>query len=102
MAISSLPPVRIANNVRLLSHHTLNGAPNTGEGTALKIMPDGRRYFYLANEHPPVDFSILDVTDPRKPELVWQKPVHNSHTRGNSLALKGDILLTAHQTVEPG
>jgi hypothetical protein len=102
MSISQLPRVLIEHNVRLLSNHTLGGYPNTGEGMAMKITPDGRRILYLSNEHPPIDFSILDVTDPTAPEMVWQKPVPNSHTRGNSLALRGDILLTAHQTVLPG
>ena len=97
-----LPPIRIAHNLKLLSRHDIGGYPNTGEGMALKITPDGRRILYIANENPPVAFSILDVTDPTKPELKWQLKVPHDQVRGNSLSLMGDTLLLAYQVTKPG
>ena len=97
-----LPATRIEHNLRLVAHHTLEGAPNTGEGMAMKVTPDGRRLLYVANEAPPVAMSILDVTDPASPELVWQLPCAHDGVRGNSLALSGDTLLLAQQVSEPG
>ena len=98
----SLPPLRIEHNVKLVAHHTLDGAPNTGEGIAMKVTPEGRRLLYVANEHPPVAMSILDVTEPAQPELVWQLPCDHDKVRGNSLAVYGDTLLLAKQTAEAG
>lgn len=93
-----LPPVRIETNLRLIGHTDLRGAPNIGEGMAIRVEPDGRRILYLAHENPPIGYSGLDVTDPRRPEVVWQLPVPAPHVRGNSLALHGDTLLLAWQT----
>lgn len=99
---ASLPGVRVEHNLRLLAHHTLDGAPNTGEGIATKVTKEGRRLLYVANEHPPVAMSILDVTDPGEPELVWQLPTVHDRVRGNSLALNGDLLVMASQVLDPG
>lgn len=98
----TLPPVRLAEGVKLIAHSDLNGAPNTGEGMALKVEADGRRILYVAHEHPPAAYSAFDVSDPRAPKLVWQIPVPHDRARGNSLALHGDTLLLAWQTREPG
>jgi hypothetical protein len=98
----ALPPVRIEHNLKLIGHSDLNGATNTGEGVALKVLPDGRRLLYLANENPPVAFSILDVSDPRDPKLLFQREVPNPDTRGNSLAIYEDTLLLANQVKRPG
>lgn len=100
--MGNLPPVRIAHNLRLLAHHDLGGAPNAGEGIAIKVTRDGRRIMYIAYENPPMAFSILDVTDPSRPELVWQLPLPHNEVRGNSLALRGDTLLMAYQVRRPG
>jgi len=97
-----LPPTRIEDNLKLIAHHTLDGAPNIGEGMAMKITNDGRRFLYLANEAPPVAMSILDVTDPADPQLVWQLPTEHDKVRGNSLALSGDTLVLAKQVSELG
>ncbi len=98
----SLPPVRIEHNMKLIAHHTLDGAPNTGEGMAVKVTPDGERFLYIANEHPPVAMSVLNVTDPSNPQLVWQLPTEHDKTRGNSLAIHGDTLVLANQSQELG
>ena len=46
--------------------------------------------------------SILDVTDPTKPELVYQAEVPHNDVRGNSLAIRGDTLLLASQCKQFG
>jgi hypothetical protein len=97
-----LPATRYADNLRLIGHHTLDGAPNTGEGLAMKIAPDGRRFLYVAGVHAPMAMSILDVTDPAAPELVWQLPCAHDEVRGNCLTLSGDTLLLANQTDRVG
>jgi hypothetical protein len=94
--------VRIADNLRFLAHHDAGGAPNLGEGMAIKPGPDGRRYLYVAHEHPPVAFTIFDVSEPSDPRVVWQLPLPHRNVRGNSLALWGDILLMAYEVNQPG
>jgi hypothetical protein len=64
----------------------------------MKITPDGRRLFYVAHENPPMAMSILDVTDPTQPYIVFQAEVPHEDIRGNSLALHGDTLLLANQS----
>jgi hypothetical protein len=89
--------VRIAHNLKLLGRHDAGGAPNLGEGMAMKIAKNGRRYMYIANENWPVAFSIFDVTEPRDPKMMWQLKLPGTHARGNSLAMRGDTLLMAYQ-----
>lgn len=98
----ALPPVRIEHNLRLMAHSDLGGAPNAGEGIAVKIARDGRRIMYVAHENPPMWLSVLDVSDPRRPQLIWQLPLPHDQVRGNSLALRGDLLLLATQVSRPG
>ncbi|HEX3674198.1 MAG TPA: hypothetical protein VHU87_07975, partial [Rhizomicrobium sp.] len=93
--------VRIAHNLKLLAQNTAGGAPNLGEGMAMKIK-DGRRYLYIAHEHGPASFSIFDVTEPADPKMLWQKPLPHNRVRGNSLAMRGDILLMAYQAYDRG
>ena len=93
--------VRLAHNLKLLAQHTAGGAANLGEGMAMKIK-DGRRYMYIAHEHGPAAFSIFDVTEPSDPKLLWQLPLPHNNVRGNSLAMRGDILLMAYQVNKPG
>lgn len=94
--------VRIAHNLKLLAHHLAGGAPNLGEGMAMKMTRAGRRILYIAHEYGPATFSVFDVTEPRDPKLLWQLPIPHSEVRGNSLALRGDILLQAFQVAKPG
>ena len=94
--------VRIAQNLSLLAHHDAGGAPNLGEGMAIKLARDGRRLLYIAHENPPIAFSIFDVTEPREPRMIWQLPLPHANVRGNSLALRGDLLLMAYEVNKPG
>ena len=57
---------------------------------------------YIAHEHPPMIFSIFDVTEPSEPKLLWQLPAPHANVRGNSLALRGDTLLVAYQCYKFG
>jgi hypothetical protein len=68
---------------------------------AMKIK-DGRRYMYIAHEHGPAAFSIFDVTEPSEPKMLWQLPLPHRRVRGNSLAMRGDILLLAYQAYDRG
>jgi hypothetical protein len=63
---------------------------------------DGRRYMYIAHEHGPATFSIFDVTEPSEPKMLWQLPLPHRRVRGNSLAMRGDILLMAYQAYDRG
>jgi hypothetical protein len=91
-----------AKNLTLLAHHDLGGFGNGGEGIALQATADGRRVLYIAHESAPKDFTGVDVTDPRSPELVVQTELPHERVRSNSLALVDDLLLVAHQTARPG
>src|ERR1035441_933785 len=57
--------------MRYLGRHHMAGHGNCGEGTAL-LERGGARYLYIAHERGPVNFSVLDVTDPRAPRLLAQ------------------------------
>ena len=46
---------------------------------------DGRRILWLAHESAPKNFTAVDVTDPRKPKIVVQTDLPQSHMRSNSL-----------------
>jgi hypothetical protein len=91
-----------ARDFALLAHHDLAGAGNGGEGLVLQRRPDGRRIFYIAHESAPMAASILDVTDPRRPELLCQLPVEHPRVRGNSLAVVDNLLLVARQVARAG
>ncbi|MDE3193531.1 MAG: hypothetical protein KGN00_07585 [Chloroflexota bacterium] len=92
----------IENGLRLLARHDLGGAPNAGEGIALKVAKNGRRYLYVAHENPPAAVSVLDVTEPARPALVAQTKAAHADVRSNSLSLHGDVLLVASQTKRAG
>ena len=51
-------------NMRLVSHHDLNGFGNIGEGVHLHQTQDGRRILYMAHESAPKDITSVDVTWP--------------------------------------
>lgn len=88
-------------NMRLLGHHDLAGSGCCGEGTVL-IERGGRRYLYVAHIDGLTSFSVLDVSDPRTPELLHQVYLPHLEVRSNSLAVAGDLLLVAHEVRRPG
>src|SRR5215468_7716848 len=87
--------------MRYLGGHDLGGHGACGEGIAL-LERGGRRYLYLAHERAPVNFSVLDVSDPRAPELLTQTTLPHDGVRSNSLAVAGEIMVVAYQVTRPG
>ena len=89
-------------NMKLISHHDLNGFGNAGEGVALQQLPDGRRIFWIAHESAPKDVTALDVSDLANPKIVLQTDLPYPYLRSNSLAVLDDLLLVAYQANKPG
>src|SRR4030088_3164972 len=90
------------SNMKLLSQHTLNGHGGVGEGRSLHVRRGGRRILWLAHESAPKNFTAVDVSDPRKPKVIVQTDLPQSHMRSNSLELTGDIMAVAYQTQKTG
>lgn len=91
-----------AENLRLLGQDDLAGHGMVGEGLSVQRTADGRRILWVAHECAPVDFSGLDVTDPRAMRLVAQTMLPHAEMRSNSLDVVGDILVVAYQTARQG
>ena len=89
-------------NMRLISHHDLNGFGNIGEGIHLHRTHDGRRILYMAHESAPKDITGIDVSDLRNPTMLVQTDLEYPHLRSNSLSIVEDIMLVAYQSLEPG
>jgi hypothetical protein len=89
------------HRMRLLARHDLGGFGNLGEGMSLQVV-DGRRILWLAHESYPIDFTALDVTDPRAPVLVAQQKLAHEHLRSNSLEVVGGLMVVAYQSKRPG
>jgi hypothetical protein len=85
-------------NFKLIAHDTLAGFGGMGEGMAVQVAKDGRRILWLAHESAPKNFTALDVSDPRKPKVIVQTDLPQSHMRSNSLEITGDIMAVAYQT----
>src|SRR5262247_2228949 len=91
-----------SKNMRLIGHSDLGGFGNGGEGMGLQKTKDGRRILYIAHECTPINFSVVDVTDPSQPQLVTQTKLPHAQVRSNSLDLVGDTLAVAYQTQQTG
>src|SRR3954465_6305516 len=89
-------------NMKLLSHHGLNGFGGMGEGMSMQLARDGRRILWLAHESAPKNFTAVDVSDPRAPKVVARADLPQSHMRSNSLETVGDIMAVAYQTTQQG
>ena len=89
-------------NMKLISHHDLNGFGNIGEGVALQQLAGGRRIFWMAHEGAPKEVTAVDVTDLANPKLIVQTELPHQHLRANSLAVLGDTMLVAYQSSKPG
>ena len=89
-------------NMRLISHHDLNGFGNIGEGIHLHQTNDGRRILYMAHESAPKDITGIDVSDLRNPKMLVQTDLAYPHLRSNSLSIIDDVMLVAYQSLEPG
>jgi hypothetical protein len=89
-------------NMKLLSHHGLNGFGGMGEGMALQLARDGRRMLWLAHESAPKNFTGVDVSDPRAPKVVVQTDLPHAQMRSNSLEVAGDLMAVAYQVSQNG
>jgi hypothetical protein len=85
-----------ALNMRLLGHSDLGGHGNGGEGIGVRVR-QGRRYVYIAHETGPVNFSVVDATDPTSPRLVEQPTLAEAGLRSNSLSVVGDVMVVCYQ-----
>ena len=90
-----------AFNMKLIGHDTLAGYGGIGEGMAIQELAGGRRIMWLAHEGAPKNFTGVDGTNPRKPEVIVQTELPHNQMRSNSLDLCGDILAVAYQTMGP-
>jgi hypothetical protein len=88
----------LAWNMRLLAHHELAGFGGMGEGMGMQRTRDGRRILWLAHESAPKNFTGVDVTDPRAPEVIVQTDLPHAKMRSNSLDVVGDVMAVAYQT----
>src|SRR5436189_5441060 len=100
--ISARPDQTLALNMKLLSHHELQGFGGIGEGMGMQLAKDGRRILWLAHESAPKNFSAVDVTDPRQPRVVVQTDLPHMKMRSNSLEVSGNLMAVAYQTSEYG
>jgi hypothetical protein len=89
-------------NFKLLAQHDLQGFGGMGEGMSISLTKDGRRIMWLAHESAPKNFTGVDVTDPRKPQVVVQTELPEAYMRSNSLEVSGDIMAVAYQTQKKG
>src|SRR5437879_9020099 len=62
----------------------------------------GRRTLFIAHESAPRNFTGVDVTDPRRPEVVCAVDLPHAEVRSNSLAVCGDLMTVAYQTSRRG
>src|SRR5882672_7994469 len=99
---SARPDQALSLNMKLVSHHELQGFGGIGEGMGMQLAKDGRRILWLAHESAPKNFTAVDVSDPRAPKIVARRDLPQSHMRSNSLETVGDILAVAYQTQRPG
>lgn len=91
-----------ALNMRLIAHDPLAGHGGIGEGMSLQLAPDGRRILWLAHESAPKNFTGVDVSDPRRPQVIVQSELPHRKMRSNSLEVVGDIMAVAYQTATVG
>jgi len=96
--IGARPDQALAFNMKLLSHHELQGFGGIGEGMAMQLAGDGRRILWLAHESAPKNFTAVDITDPRNPRVVVQTELPHAKVRSNSLDVVGDTMAVAYQT----
>lgn len=89
-------------NLKLLAQHRLNGHGNLGEGMSMQLAGDGRRILWLAHESAPVNFTGVDVSDPREPKVIVQTMLPHANMRSNSLETVGDVMAVAYQCSEKG
>src|SRR5205814_473708 len=91
------PDQTLALNMKLLSHHELQGFGGIGEGMGMQLARDGRRILWLAHESAPKNFTAVDISDPKSPKVVAQTELPHAKVRSNSLDVVGDTMAVADQ-----
>ena len=91
-----------AQGLRLLAQDTLNGFAALGEGMSMQIDRLGRHILWLAHESAPLNFTAVDVSDPRQPRVIAQRHLAHNDMRSNSLETVGDMMAVAYQVTRPG
>ena len=89
--------------MRLLAQCDLDGRGNGGEGIGL-VDRGGRRFLFIAHESAPRNFTIVDVSDPRRPDVVRTVDLPHQEVRSNSLSISasGELMAVAYQVRRPG
>src|SRR3981081_4212601 len=95
--IASRPDQTLALNMKLLSHHELQGFGGIGEGMGMQLARDGRRILWLAHEAAPKNFTAIDVTDPKNPRVVVQTGLPHARGRSHSLGVVGCVRAGAYK-----
>jgi hypothetical protein len=90
-----------ARNLRVLAQCDLAGRGNGGEGMGI-LAAGGRRTLFIAHESGPRNFTGVDVTDPRRPQVTCTVDLPHPEVRSNSLAVCGDLMAVAYQAARPG
>jgi hypothetical protein len=81
-------------NIEALGHCSLNGHGNGGQVTVEKF---GEKYYAFVGHMHSMGTSILDVSDPGRPEILSQIPIDNN-THSHKVRVCGDyILVNAEQ-----
>src|SRR5436853_51794 len=75
------PDQALSLNMKLLSHHELQGFGGIGEGMGMQLARDGRRILWLAHESAPKTFTAVDVTDPKNPRVAVQTELPHADVR---------------------
>ncbi len=89
-------------NYTQLGHHDLGGFGGLGEGIGIQLAKDGRRIVWVAHESAPMNFTGIDVSDPRAPRMVVQTELPHARVRSNSLEVVGDLMAVAYQVSHAG
>lgn len=87
--------------MRLLASVHLGAGFTSGEGMAVVASRTGRRALFVAAEHAPCDFVVVDVTDPRQPVVRASREIPVG-VRSNNLAVRGEILAVTRQNANAG
>jgi len=88
----SIPDMR-SKNVRFLGHSDLNGYGNGGQ---IIVHRRGREYHAYVGHMKDMGTSIVNVTNPRMPEMVAQIPVPQN-THSHKVRVCGDIMLVNNE-----
>jgi len=79
------------DGMHLLAAVRLGEGMAAGEGLVVAREPRGRRTLFVASERAPADFVAVDVTDPRRPEIVHRHELPHRRVRSNNLAIFENI-----------